>query len=312
MAWTGSRVLAAVVIVAVVVLGCRSVEDSEREVAEVEEPALPAGYRKIPPGSYDTSDQILRQTGAIVRGTLEDVHFEFDKCGGPRTVYRFTDASSIVGTAVNRELTVKALGGVLPNGNWLSVSTVPRLALDSEYVLFLRNTDWTFSPVLANMAYRREVVGGRELLVDALGRAVTGWGDGGATVSTAVISEPVGRQRHGYRRSVRENASSPTAPDPQASVTRGRAPEQSPIAAAGKRPAYAYSPSPEEIRTSGMFARPAVSVENLPNVQAASTDSLVSSATEYAQRAGVQIGGRLTLEPLWRCWSSTNTSKARR
>jgi hypothetical protein len=140
-----------------------------------QEPVVPAGYQKIAPAPVDTSRQILAQTSTIFRGSLKDVQFTYDGCSGPRTDYVFSNSSPLLGEKVEVEAQVnlRVLGGPTPRGTWLAVSELPQLALDSQYVVFLRNTDWTFSPIVGNLAFRVETIAGREVLVNPDGRAVT-------------------------------------------------------------------------------------------------------------------------------------------
>ena len=58
--------------------------------------------------------------------------------------------------------------------------------------------------------------------------------------------------------------------------------------------------------------RPPVSTADLGNVEVLDTERLVSTIREIAGQANGQVGGRLTLEPYWRCWSHTNTAKSKR
>jgi hypothetical protein len=280
-----------------------------------EEPAVPAGYRKIAPGPVDSPTQMLSQTAAIFRGKLKEVHFTYDLCGGPRTLYVFGDSSSLAGVAVEPNVTVKVLGGQTPAGTWVSVSELPQLALDSEYVVFLRNTDWTYSPIVSNLVFRQETVGGRQVLVEPEGHVVTGWGEDGPTLSAATVSGPVGHQRRSLRDVPR--------PPPPPHATSGTTDPRTVVSAAGAgnadRPttndagaavtASASSMTAENIRASGMFARPALTESAVANEPSVTTESFVASVTAAAERANVRIGGRLTLEPYWKCWNSTPTVK---
>jgi hypothetical protein len=280
-----------------------------------EEPVVPAGYTKIPPAPLDTPTQMLAQTAAIFRGTLKRVHLTYDLCGGPRTVYVFEDSSSLAGLAVEPNVTLKVLGGQTPAGTWVSVSELPQLALDSEYVVFLRNTDWTYSPIVSNLVFRQETVGGRQVLVEPEGHLVTGWGEDGPTLSAATVSEPVGHQRRSLR-DVPRPPPPPHAtsgiPDPRTVVHAtgaGNADRATPKNADASLPASASSMTAEDIRASGMFARPALTEAAVANEPSVTTESFMSSVAAAAERANVRIGGRLTLEPYWKCWSSTPTVK---
>jgi len=277
-----------------------------------DEPPIPAGYSKIAPAPADTPAQMLAQTAAIFRGKLKEIRLTYDLCGGPRTQYVFGDASSLAGVAVNANVTLKVLGGKTPAGTWLSVSELPHLALDSEYVVFLRNTDWTYSPIVSNLVFRQETVGGRQVLVEPEGHVVTGWGEDGPTLSAGAVSAAVGRQRHSVR-----NVPQPPGPGHETSGTpepgiavspRGTG-NVTPPSAAGAGASVQSSMTAEEVRASGMFARPALNEAAVTNVPVVSTESFLSSVAAAAERANVRLGGRLTLEPYWKCWSSTPTLK---
>jgi len=276
-----------------------------------QEPVVPAGYIKIPPAPFDTPNQMLAQTAAIFHGKLKEIHFTYDLCGGPRTQYVFGDSSSLAGVAVASTVTLKVLGGHTPAGTWVSVSELPQLALDSEYVVFLRNTDWTYSPIVSNLAFRQETVGGRQVLVDPDGHLVTGWGDDGPVLSAELVSEPVGLHRRNMRtvRTALPPQSTAGTPEPRTVVGVAGAGN------AGQRaimPATAAAELPitdEEIRASGMFARPALAEATMVTQRSATTKSLISAVTVAAERANVRIGGRLTLEPNWKCWNSTPTAR---
>lgn len=276
-----------------------------------EEPVVPAGYAKIPPAPLDSPTQMLAQTATIFRGKLKEIHFTYDLCGGPRTQYVFGDSSSLVGVAVGPNVTLKVLGGQTPEGTWVSVSELPQLALDSEYVVFLRNTDWTYSPIVSNLVFRQETVDGRQVLVDPDGHLVTGWSEDGPSLSAARVSEPVGLQRRSMRavRPVPPAQSTTDSPNPRAVVSAAGAGNADQPAPSPAVTAAELSFTSEEIRASGMFARPALAEAAAVNQQSATTQSFVSAITAAAERANVRIGGRLTLEPYWKCWNSTPTVK---
>jgi hypothetical protein len=257
---------------------------------------------------------MLAQTAAVFRGSLKTVQFTYDGCAGPRTNYVFSDSSSLLGTAVDSTVTLKVLGGPTPAGRWVGVSELPKLALDSEYVVFLRNTDWTFSPIVGNLVFRMETIAGREVLVHPDGHAVTGWGSDGPELSAAAVSDVVGSKRHGYKASGAQTEDQPTSGSPNAN---GAPTSRDNNAAAIGMPRtqdspLARAPSSEQIRTAGLFARPALVASSIANEPTVSLDSLVTGVRTAADRAQVNIGGRLTLEPHWKCWSSTPTARAAR
>jgi hypothetical protein len=273
------------------------------------EPAVPAGYRKIAPGPAETSRQMLAQTASVFRGVLKEIRFSYDDCAGPRTNYVFNDASTLLGTEVPQQVTVRVYGGPTPRGTWVEISEQPQFALDSEYVVFLRNTDWTYSPIVGNLALRREMVAGRELLIDPEGYVVTGWGDRGPKLSVHPVSEAVGQRLDRHARPRPELASSGSAePKPQVKPATGPAP--SPAAGPFEGPALADPPSLAEIRKD--FAKPAVSLSALGEVPAFPVQALADAVRLAATSAGVEIGGKMELFPLWRCAQWTPTVRPRR
>lgn len=279
------------------------------------EPAVPPGYQKIAPLPLESSQQILAQTATIFRGVLKEVKFTYDDCAGPRTNYVFSNSSTLAGTQIDPNVTLKVLGGPTPKGTWIRVSELPQLALDSEYVAFLRNTDWTFSPVVGNLVFRRENVNGREVLIAPTGHVVTGWGDDGPVLSIASVSETVGSHLRGYK-------GSEAPPQPEHSTSAEENPNGEPMAGNSNsstttaRPteasAIARAPSAEEAKKAGLFVKPVVSAAALANQPAFSTVSLIAAVNGTAERANIRIGGRLSLDPYWKCWSYTNTAKGGR
>ncbi len=305
--------MAASCAIAFAISGCVH-EPSKRETpvatqAPLEQPALPAGYIKISPAPLDTAAQKLAQTAAIFRGKLKNVGFTYDSCGGPRTEYVFGSASTLAGVAMPADLTLKVLGGPIPSGSWVSVSEQPRLALDAEYVVFLRNTDWTYSPIVSDLVFRVEALGGREVLVNAQGRVLVAWNEDGAQFSAAAVSEPVGLQwkriRHAPR-PVESAGATSGSPSPRAVVEGSRATGEG---VPSRLAPPDFAPSTEEIRASGMFARPRLTGALGANEHAATAQALVASVMSEAERQGLRIGGRFALEPYWKCWSTTPTHK---
>ena len=278
------------------------------------EPVVPTGYRKIAPGAVNSSEQVLAQTATIFRGVLKDVQFTYDDCAGARTNYVFSNSTSLIGTQVQPQVTLRVFGGPTPYGTWIDASTLPQLALDSEYIVFLRNTDWTFSPIVGDLVFRREMIDGHEVLVNPLGRAVTGWGDNGPLLSGRSVSEPVGHQLRGYRGSeasqqATHSSSAETDPNPEVRPADGNPPVSAPGRIGGS--AVMRAPSLSDARKAGLFGRPALSATAIANESVVSAESLVAAVRVAADRAHINIGGRITLDPYWRCWSSTPTVKAK-
>lgn len=278
------------------------------------EPRLPSGYVKIAPESFETSTKIFAQTAIVFSGVLKEVRFTYDPCAGPRTHYIFEEATTLIGTPIRGELTLKSFGGPTPNGRWMAWSEGQGLALHSRYIVFLRNTDWTYSPILGDLAYRIERVAGREVLVNSTGRAVVGWGGTGPILSAVVVSGAVGDRLHGYRdansRAKTDRPSYLSSP-----VTGQFKPASEALIPNAQRPEEPQSlpgtPTAAEIQRSGMFDRPSLSTDTLGNERTLSADQFVALIVQAAKRDHIDVGGRLTLEPYWKCWSVTSTLRPR-
>lgn len=277
------------------------------------EPVLPPGYQKIAPTSATTSRDILSQTAAIIEGDVSDVQFTYDDCAGPRTNYTLTGVRTLAGSEVPPQVTLSLFGGPLPNGSWIKTSELPRLALDSHYIAFVRNTDWTFSPIVGDVILRQEDIAGRQVLVSPEGQLVSGWGEQGVTLSVPVTT-PVGRSIHGYRTAdaLRGPEHLPTASpsaDPQTTQAEpgtpppGRA--RAPLAQVGSP--LSSAPSAQQIRTAGFFARPAI-IDSTAAARGISSEAFISAVKSSAHRDNLTITGRTTFIPLWRCWSFTRTT----
>jgi hypothetical protein len=197
----------------------------------------------------------------------------------------------------------------MPNGSWAKSSAQFPLAIDAEYVIFLRNTDWTFSPIVATLAFRREQVDGQEVLVGPDGHALTGWTDEGPSFSSRAVAGTVGEHVVGYK-----GPDTMPAPPTPSSGTPEPAPgvgEGGPVPPPAGDDRFTRAPTSEEIRAAGLFARPGVVAAALGNERPLSVESLASTVTGIAKQSGVTIGGRLTLEPYWRCTSTTPTVRSR-
>jgi hypothetical protein len=306
-----TKIICAGMLAATVLLaGCATERAGSADIKPpLPEPSLPVGYQKIAPAAVETSRQMLAQTATIFRGVLKEIHFTYDDCAGPRTNYVFHDATTLVGAQVQPQVTVRGYGGPTPYGTWVEISEHPQLALDSEYVIFLRNTDWTYSPIVGNLVFRRERVADREVLIDPEGYAVTGWGERGPLLSAGPVSEAVGLHLRRHARPRQELATSGSA-DPKPQVKRAAGPAPSPAAGPGEGSALGDAPSLDEIRKD--FARPAVSSAALRDVPTFSTQALADAVKRAATGAGVEIGGRITLNPWWRCAGWTPTVRTRR
>jgi hypothetical protein len=310
-------IYAAVLAAALLPSGCESRQPADRATTEppLPEPAVPAGYQKIAPAPVDSSAQMLRQTAVVFRATLRSVQFTYNDCSGPRTNYVFSDSRSLVGAQVDAQITVSVLGGPTPNGTWIRVREIPQLALDSQYVTFLRNTDWTLSPIIGNLVFRLEMIAGREVSVSPTGHAVTGWGENGPLLSDAPVSEAVGRQLLRYRLSdpsTQAGHSSSAETNPGADVAPATGDPPAPATGRTQNTTIARAPTLAEARRVGLFARPAVSGQAIADERTVSVESFVTEVRDSADRARINIGGRTALTPYWRCWGYIPTVRARR
>jgi len=87
----------------------------------------------------------------------------------------------------------------MPDGRWFRASEMPRFALGSRYVFFIRNTDWTFAFIIGELAYRVEMIAGRSVLVNGNGQAVTGLFESGIETNTVALTEPTGNRYRALR-----------------------------------------------------------------------------------------------------------------
>jgi hypothetical protein len=269
---------------------------------------------RIAPGAFETVRDLLGQTAAVVEGEVFEVRHAFEDCAGPRTHVRLRDVRSLIGTEVPAQVELRVFGGPLPNGFWAEASGVPRFALGSRYVVFLRNTDWTYAPVLGAHAYRREVVAGKPVLVTQEGHAVTGFGEHGTEMGAVQLTEAVGRHRRGLERGA-ATPSGDDGPVDEAGGGAGLRPKDAtsrvggPVVASGGAVAARYGPDARQIAASGRHARPAALAVSPEAVEPAiSLEQFVGSIRRIAEREQIRVGGPIEFRPLWRCWTMTPES----
>ncbi|RKG78352.1 hypothetical protein [Corallococcus terminator] len=171
--------------------GCASPvgDDAAPEASARQERPLVAEGALRPPHAVDSLLSLVDQTAAVVEGEVTDLRSEYSPRTGPWTVVTLGNVRAHLGD-VPGELRLKQVGGLLPDGRQLVVSHVPRFVRGARYVVFLRNTGWSLSPVLDGQAFRVESVGGREVLVGAEGGLVSGLGSAGVR-QTAPVFETV-------------------------------------------------------------------------------------------------------------------------
>ncbi|RYZ41342.1 MAG: hypothetical protein EOO71_12415 [Myxococcaceae bacterium] len=171
--------------------GCASPggDDAAPEAASRQERPLVAEGALRSPHAVDSLLSLLDQTAAVVEGEVTDLRSEYSPRTGPWTVVTLGNVRAHLGDAP-AELRLKQMGGLLPDGRQRVVSHVTRFVRGARYVVFLRNTGWSLSPVLDGQAFRVESVGGREVLVGAEGGLVSGLGAAGVR-QTAPVFETV-------------------------------------------------------------------------------------------------------------------------
>lgn len=284
--------------------------------SSTEDPRPAPKATKVAPRAFESVRDLLEQTAALVEGEVFEVGYSFDDCAGPRTRVHLREATSLLGTTVPPELELKVFGGPLPNGLWAEASGAPRFALGSRYVVFLRNTDWTFAPVLGSHAYRREVIAGKPVLITQEGHAVTGFTEHGIAMATVQLTEAVGRRHRGMERAVATPPPDRGVADSGPSGAGLEAKDDTssvggPVVGSGGGAAIAglVGSDARQIAASGRHARPAsLGVSGDAVVSAISLDQFVASIRHVAERENVRIGGPIELEPRWRCWNMTPES----
>lgn len=260
----------------------------------------------VAPESFDRIESLLKQTSAIVRGKVTGISYSYDDCIGPRTVVSLSRVETLAGASVGDNISLITFGGKLPNGKFVTASELPRYVDGASYVLFLFNRDWRFSPVIGDLAFREEAIGGRKVLVDSDGFGVSGIGKLGIERNTARLTEPA-LNRFGSQRAsiVMDAMTEPLSVTPcragarcEPSTTDGDAaagevlPQGRPIAVTA-RPAILQGIGPTEVSA-------AITVEEL-----------VAGVGRAADKSGQRLGGRAQLKPRLGCMRVTPTARWR-
>lgn len=119
-----------------------------------------------------TTEDALADAASIIEGRVVDVSFSYDPVEGPRTVTTFTDVQTHRGEKIESPVRIATLGGPLPDGRLLVIPELPEFRIGSSYIILLTGSDWFYSPVIGDYAFRVERIGGRELLVTPTGHPV--------------------------------------------------------------------------------------------------------------------------------------------
>lgn len=123
------------------------------------------------PYSIRSLPDLINQTSAVVEARVKSIHYEYTEPHGPRTVTELSVISVPFGQYKNSILTIRTLGGPLPDGTEIAITEMPHLRREGTYYIFLRNTNWFLSPALPAV-FRRENLDGREILVTPDGLAL--------------------------------------------------------------------------------------------------------------------------------------------
>lgn len=140
----------------------------------------PAALAKAPPAdarqpaAVPDLNAIFDQTAAVVEGEVTDVSFAYDDRTGPWTLVTLSGLKTHLGQMGGPQVTLRVRGGMLPDGHVIVVPELPSFVRGKRYVVFLRNTSWSWSPVLLDLSLRYETVAGKEVLIDSRGLPCVG------------------------------------------------------------------------------------------------------------------------------------------
>jgi hypothetical protein len=265
--------------------------------------ARPYGiYRDLnEPRPFTTMESLLPQLHSIIEANVASIDYDYLDCQGPRTVVRLENIKTLLGGRTESTLTLRTFGGYLPNGHYVYASEMPHYVLGAHYILFLRNNDWKFSPVIGDLAFRTETIAGKTVLLDSDGAAVSGVSEVGILRETPQLTEAVGQRVKG---TVATRDIMPREKEGEAtSCEAGKSCE-----APNKENAERRS---TDLTETGRFARPGV----IANVTAAdvsaaiSTSEMVDRIKRFAEAYNVRFDGNLQTEPRMGCWNVTPTQR---
>jgi hypothetical protein len=266
----------------------------------------------ILPRTFTTMQDLLPQVHSVVEGVVGDIRFDYEECEGPRTVVRLSEVSSLLGERHESRIELRIFGGQLPNGNFVSVSEIASFVLGARHVTILRNTDWRFSPVIGNLAFRHETIAGKPVLVNSSGFAATGVTETGIEANSPQLTAAVGQRVIGAitsREEVRrELAQRPTDRGTLAPCKRAGPEEER---CRQNQNEEALKRQRDQIVRSQRFARPPVleGVAEEAVAKAISLNELVGGLKQFADRYRVSIGGYYSNAPRIGCWNETPTRK---
>jgi hypothetical protein len=227
-----------------------------------------------------------------------------------RTVVRLSEVSSLLGERHESRIELRIFGGPLPNGNFVSVSEIASFVLGARHVTILRNTDWRFSPVIGNLAFRHETIAGKPVLVNSSGFAVTGVTETGIEANSPQLTAAVGQRVIGAIMS-REEARRELAQRPTDRGTLAPCKRAGPEEDRCRQNQEGIKRQRDQIVHSQRFARPPV-IEGVAEeavAKAISLNELVGGLKQFADRYRVSIGGYYSNAPHIGCWNETPTRK---
>ena len=252
----------------------------------------------VRPRALHDLESVVRQLNAIVLADMRDMSTMYDRCEGPRTVLQLANVRTLLGGPHTDTMQLRVFGGPIPGGRYARDSEAPRYAVGRRYLLFLFNTDWRFSPVIGDLAFRVERVAGREVLVSPDGQGVTGVTPLAVETRTPMLFLPEGRPGVG---SVR------VAPTPAARFVPCR------VAADGtpQCPSLpADSEPPREILPPAEPSTPrAPTAEDV--ARTIGSAELVRKIDSVATALGVTPGGYFARRPRLECWNVVPTARPR-
>lgn len=162
-------------------------EDAHTIVAPLEASATVAEPRP----TLATLEGIIGQTGAVIEATVAESVNDYSEENGPWTTYALSDVVVHLGT-FPKGMLIRQVGGTYPDGKRLGCSAVVPLAEGERYLLFLRNGNWTLSPVLAQLVLRITQVGQREVIALPHGSVAVGFNSSGIVESEVVLERKEG------------------------------------------------------------------------------------------------------------------------
>lgn len=158
--------------------------------ATIVTPPVPPPRMSYGNGAAVPSRSPLEDVAAIIEADVTSARYIFDDAMGPRTEVTLSHVVVDAGAAPIQD-TFAQLGGPLPDGRVVSVADTPVLTPGARYILFLTARPWFYSPIKSSLAFRIEVVSGREIILGPDGQPVLSFGPYGVMLgTTSVIDSP--------------------------------------------------------------------------------------------------------------------------